>query len=335
MSGTVGAGYAKALFDFAVASGADPHTLATLGGFDGGAIADPETRVPLDLFKSLMTQAKALCADAALALKFGAEAEFTDLSIVGLIAHASSNMQEAFDQTNRYARLVIEVEGKEFGPRFVIEEHEGETWLVDQRHNPNAFPELTESTFARFVWNTRRHLGDVPFAKSVMVTHPAPDYHEAYEAILGVPVRFGAPKNAISIHKSWLSIQFPHANRYVFGVFSDRAQALLEALMASKSWRGRVEALMLSKLHTGGVSADWLAGEVGVSRTTLYRHLKSEGHSFDAILDQLRRTMADHYLSGQKLSVQETAYLVGFSDAAAFSRAYKRWTGTSPRRISR
>jgi AraC-like DNA-binding protein len=49
------------------------------------------------------------------------------------------------------------------------------------------------------------------------------------------------------------------------------------------------------------------------------------------VLDKLRHKLAIHYLSGKKVSVNETAYLVGFSDPAALSRAFKRWIGTSPR----
>lgn len=78
---------------------------------------------------------------------------------------------------------------------------------------------------------------------------------------------------------------------------------------------------------------DVIAGKPGLSRQTLFRKLKAEGVTFEKVLDELRHRLALYYLSGQKVSVNETAYLVGFSDPAAFSRAFKRWTGCSPRMI--
>ena len=71
-----------------------------------------------------------------------------------------------------------------------------------------------------------------------------------------------------------------------------------------------------------------------MSRDTLYRRLKAEGVTFEQVLDGLRHRLALDYLSARKVSVNETAYLVGFADAAAFSRAFKRWTGISPRDYS-
>ena len=75
---------------------------------------------------------------------------------------------------------------------------------------------------------------------------------------------------------------------------------------------------------------DAIAGKMGLSRPTLLRRLKAEGVTFEQVLDELRHKLALHYLSGKKTSVNETAYLVGFSEPASFSRAFKRWTGTSP-----
>jgi len=83
-------------------------------------------------------------------------------------------------------------------------------------------------------------------------------------------------------------------------------------------------------LHTGDVSVETIAAKLGTSRQTLYRNLKAEGVTFEQVLDALRHRMALDYIASKKVSVNETAYLVGFSDPASFSRAFKRWTGKNP-----
>lgn len=329
---SVSAGYANAIIEIAVAHGADAAAVAALAGYDPAAIAGPDDRVPFARFKALMRAAAQLTGKPGFALLFGAQSRFNEISIVGLIAHAAATMGEAFEQMNRYARLAVEVEGHDRGDRFAIVRRDGETWIEDQRRNPNDFPELTESTFARFVWNTARAFPEAPFAKFVCFTHKAPAHSEDHAQILGVPVQFDCDRNAIAIHESWLSLRLPQSNRYVFGLFIDRAEALMAEMQANSSWRGQVETILLARLHSGRLRMEDIAAAIGVSKTSLYRRLAEEGCSFDGVLDALRHRMAVEYLGARKVSVNEAAYLVGFSDPAVFSRAFKRWTGKTPRR---
>jgi AraC-like DNA-binding protein len=237
-------------------------------------------------------------------------------------------MLEAFAQLNRYGRLVVEFDG---GPeRFRLERRDGGLWLVDNREHPNEFPELTESTFARMICGPRA-FGVTQLAKAVHVTHPAPAYCEEYARIYRAPVTFDSDWNAILVDESWMFHRVSDQPRYVFGVLSERADALLNELESSKTVRGRVESLLMPVLHKGDIGMDAIAGKLAVSRQTLFRKLKAEGTTFEKVLDELRHRLALHYLGGKKVSVNETAYLVGFSDPAAFSRAFKRWTGSNPR----
>ena len=82
--------------------------------------------------------------------------------------------------------------------------------------------------------------------------------------------------------------------------------------------------------QAAGVSLGKLCDYVGMSRQTLYRRLKDEGLTFGEVHDDLRKRMALDYLGAQKVTVNETAYLLGFSEASSFVRAFKRWTGHSP-----
>ena len=216
------------------------------------------------------------------------------------------------------------------GDRYVLSHRGDQLWLVDTRKNPNNFPELAEAAFAFMVCGGRRFT-DTTFVREVHLTRPAPANPTEYERVFRARVVFGSTWNAMRMDEAWATYRVALAPRYVFGILSEHAEALLKKLESSKSTRGRVESLLMPILHTGDASMNLMAARMGLSRQTLYRNLKAEGVTFEKVLDELRHQMALHYLSGRKVSVNETAYLVGFSDPAAFSRAFKRWTGSSPR----
>jgi len=97
-----------------------------------------------------------------------------------------------------------------------------------------------------------------------------------------------------------------------------------------KSFRKEVEERLRPLLASGDVGIDRVAAAMGYSRQTLYRRLKAEGVTYEQLLDDLRRKLALRYIRDDGMGVKQTAYLLGFSDPAAFSRAFKRWTGHSP-----
>ena len=326
---TVAAGLARGLFELAVAKGADRAELALRAGFEAAELEDQDRRVPMDRYVALMRAGKELTGDGALAIDYGERVDMAAFSAVGMLFHASETILESLREINRYGKLVIEVDLGE-GERFPFVRRDGGLWLVDMRRNPNDFPELTEATFARFVGMTRQVL-DAPIVLELHVTHPAPAHAADYARICGGPVVFESGWNAMRIDEEQLVRPIARQPRYVFGIFSEHAGALLKTLENSRTTRGRVEALLMPILHTGNVGVERIAAELGISRQTLFRRLKAEGTSFEHLLDALRHRLALHYLGGEKVSVNETAYLVGFSDPAAFSRAFKRWTGTSPR----
>ncbi|MDP8914675.1 MAG: helix-turn-helix transcriptional regulator [Pseudomonadota bacterium] len=96
-----------------------------------------------------------------------------------------------------------------------------------------------------------------------------------------------------------------------------------------QSFRAEVERTLEPLLAGGEVGIDRVAGELGCSRQTLYRRLKAENVTFEQVLDKLRHRLALG-LVRQGHSIKEVSYRLGFSDPAAFSRAFKRWTGFSP-----
>jgi AraC-like DNA-binding protein len=329
---TTSAGLAASLIGFAAGRGADRAALMARAGLRPADLEDPDSRLPFDSYMTLMRAAQDLCCDPALALHFGEAVDLAEMSIVGLIMNASATMGDAFAQMQRFGRLSMETEGLNDGPRFQISVRDGQPWMVDTRADPDAFPELTEGAFARLVCGPRRFLPE-PHVLEVQVSHPAPAYRAEYDRIFQCPVTFSSGWNALRLDPRIATWPVALQPRYVFGVLTQKADSLLQELEDQKSVRGKVEAVLLPQLHTGEVSADGIARSLGFSRQTLFRRLKSEGATYEQVLDTLRHRMAMRYLTGAKVSVNETAYLVGFSEPAAFSRAFKRWTGKSPREV--
>jgi AraC-like DNA-binding protein len=326
---TVAAGFARALMELAVSRGAGHKALARRSGVSPEELRDADGRIPLAKYVALMRAAKELCRDPAFALHFGEEVDLSEVSVVGQFGSTSGRMADDIADLNRFAPLAIEFEGD--GDRFRLERIDGRLWLVDARPDPNDFPELTESFFARVVCSLRRRLGEGRHIESVMVTHAAPAYRAEYDRIFRVPVLFRSERNALLPSKRlWSTEGADSVSRYVSGVLRQHAEALLEKLKGSRSTRGRVERSLASLLRTGDATMDVVARRLGLTRQTLFRRLRAEGATFEQVRDELRRDTALKELGGGKLSVKEAAYRLGYSDPAAFSRAFKRWTGRRP-----
>jgi AraC-like DNA-binding protein len=334
---TVGAGYARGLLEFAVSKGAGRRKLLELSRISPIDVEDLDARIPLPNYVALFKAAAQLLEEPAIALQYGEAVRMQEISIVGLICEACERTIDVGVQLNRYGRLMFDHEG---GASDMVRGMRDETgfWMEGASAFFSSSPFVVEAEFARLVWNTRTMFKNnaefqaFGFPAEVHFTHPEPSYLNEYDRIFQAPLVFGAKWNAMRVDPRFLALRQPPVNRYVFGVLSERAEALLKSLEASKTTRGRVEALLIPDLHKGDPSIERIAEHMGLSRQTLYRKLKAEGATFEKLLDELRHKMALHYLNGKKVSVNETAYLVGFSEPSAFSRAFRRWTGTSPRK---
>jgi AraC-like DNA-binding protein len=277
-------------------------------------------------YVALLRGAKEATGDPAFALNFGEAVDIRDLSITGLLGQSCGTVMEAFGEANRYARLDADLD-MGGADRLRLVRDEAGLWVVDARPDPNRFPELTESAFARMVSSMRRFGVTAP-PPAVHVTHKAPAWRDEYDRVFGVAVQFESPWNAIRIDETLLGMPVALQPRYVHGLLSARADALLAELDGAGTTRGQVECLLLPLLPIGRADVGAVARGLGMSRQTLYRRLKAEGVTFEAVRDALRHKLSLEHL--KERSVSETAHLLGFSDRAAFARAFKRWTGTGP-----
>jgi AraC-like DNA-binding protein len=325
---TIAAGMVTGLIRFAAARGGDEAVLLAMVGIAGYADIDPNRRVPLASYATMLREASRQCNDPALAIHFSESTDYADLSIVGLLGYASETMRDALDQLNRFGRLSTDIAVN--GPlRFTLTHESDGLWLTDNRIDVPPFPELTESVFVRMVAGTRQ-FGTTPYASLAEVTHDDRGTGAELERALGVPVRFGAPRNAMRVSIDWQDYRIAQFPRYAFGLFCQHADQLLAELDQAQSVTGQVERAILPILHTGTATAEKVAMQLGLSGQGLYRALKAEGTNFEELLAGLRHRFALGYLGKNNTSLKEIAYLLGYSDVSAFSRSFKRREGISP-----
>ena len=208
---TVAASVARALMELATSKGASRKALLDRSRLAPIDLDDPDNRIPFSKFVALMRAAKELCNDPAFALHFGEEVDASEISLVHMMGGAD-NIGDALAQGNRYAGLAIEVESDGTGDRFQLRRAAGQLWFVDARRNPNEFPELTESAFARMSTSMRKLPGNKQIIKAVHFTHADPGYRTEYDRIFRVPLVFGSDMNAISHRRiTHVELRVPHA----------------------------------------------------------------------------------------------------------------------------
>jgi AraC-like DNA-binding protein len=113
-------------------------------------------------------------------------------------------------------------------------------------------------------------------------------------------------------------------------VLRAHAERMLASLAPGDSLVEQVRAQVLATLKDGPLAAVDVAERMGITRRTLTRRLQKEGTSFTHVLDDVRKQAALHYLDTTDQSVEDIAFLLGFSESSAFVRAFKRWQGVAP-----
>ncbi len=329
---TMASGFAAAFANFAVDQGANRTSLLRAAGLTEADFSDQDNRIPVSAYQALIAAGIAQTGDTALLLRHTLESELETISVVGQIVHTSASLAHSIEQLNRYIRLMADVDLPTGVDRYELLQTPQGVWIVDHLIMPASDYLGTEASFARFVSEFRRSFPDITFAIELEVTYAPPPHVDEYPALFRIPVMFNAARNALRIDPVWVSTEshFEPGHAYAFSIFTRHADALLNDLGTDTTTGSLVAAQILPRLHEGSISMDKVARDIGMSRQTLYRRLKDEGLTFGDVHDDLRKRMALDYLTAQKVTVNETAYLLGFSEASSFVRAFKRWTGHSP-----
>jgi AraC-like DNA-binding protein len=152
--------------------------------------------------------------------------------------------------------------------------------------------------------------------------------------VFDCPVRYGQPENKLVFDVNWLNSTPKLGNEVTFSELSQLCDRLLSELRLSTGVAGKVREIFLACMGQP-TSFELIAGRLGMSPRTLRRKLEQEGTSFRELIDELRAHAAIKYVRDTDLTIEDIAFALGFSDAAAFRHAFRRWTKSAPHEYRR
>lgn len=248
-----------------------------------------------------------------------------DFGALGLALKTAPTLRAALERLARYVLVLTDTLDYE-----LVDEADGCVFaLVGRPHHRRGAAIANECALAAST-SVLRNIGGLTLQpQSVEFRHDAPDTDRHHVDYFGAPVRFGAAVNGLHFGHE----QLVHPTLLADDGLSAYLLARLDDLAARKAKRSIVDdvrAAVADSLPDGQPSKSQVARRLGLSERTLHRQLADRGASFQELATRVRQDAAESLLTNTQHSIVDIAFLTGFSDQTAFTRAFKRWTGTTP-----
>jgi AraC-like DNA-binding protein len=297
-------------------------------GISSDEVFSPTTLVSIDQIFKCYRNASKLSRDPHFAYHAGLKFHVTAYGLYGFAILSSVNYRQTMRFAMNYHQLATPVTEIEFR-----EEGGGAIWKVTPishlRIDGSLYKFLVEHQFGVHLSLHRDVMGSSFAPRELHVTYGPPADASKYGDIFGCPVQFGRAQNEFRYDAAWLDGVPRLGNQITHSAVIGLCDSQLEELHLRIGLAGRVRQVLLSHLMRPTGIED-VAKVLNMSVRTLRRKLSEEGTSFRDLVDELRREMAMKYLRDTDLTVEDIADALGFSDAANFRHAFRRWTNATP-----
>lgn len=308
--------------------GVDPAPVFKEAGLDPDWWNRPYTRFPDNKLDHAWLRATELLDDPCIGLQAARLVSPASLHTLGFAWLASDSLHDALSRLVRYSDLLsdglrLQLTVSKQSCRLTIEHTETRGRAAAQR---------MDAFWAGLLGLSRLITSDSLSPLSLSLRRPQPPCVDEFYALFGAPVYFGAEKDGIEFAREIAEHRLPTSNRVLAHA---NEQAISEYLtrINTKDMGGRVKSRLIDLLPSGEFTEARVADSLHLSLRTLQRRLADEGTSFKVLLDEARQELARSLIGERRLSVKEASYLLGFSEPGNFSRAFRRWTGTTPSRF--
>jgi len=296
-------------------------------GLDPALMEKSGARYPTAKMHKLWGLLAEATGDPCVGLAIGARVKTTSFHALGFAWLASSSIFEELQRLQRYFKVISSV------PVDIRLIDTGTTYRFEMRDTENGEKRPPESVDAFFIAIVKlcRLTRDSHFSptKVGFVIQRKEAYLSRYVDAFSAPIEMGAAVDYIEFDKTECDATLPGKN-IDLAIANERIlDNYVQALDPDKV-STQVKELLIALMPSGNASQDDVARRMNRSLSTLQRQLSSEGKNFKDIRDETRSSITQHYIEEGEYSLSQIAFLLGFSDQSNFSRAFKRWTGTTP-----
>lgn len=255
-----------------------------------------------------------------------------DLGALAYVGLSSRTLDDALRNLERY----MQVQTEAWSLDLILETRTATLELTPLRPEFFDYQQAAETFVGGLIYGYQFFLSEPLAPRMVHFVHSRQSNKDQrrYEELLGCPVDFNHNRAQIVLDRKSLSLPISTADDRLLHVLQSYCeQVLKQHRPLNPELLPRIHRTIVDLLPSGRARAKLVASELGMSERTMHRRLAAEGTSFTEILDRLRRDLADKYVKDGTLNLQKIAFLLGYADQSAFSVAFRRWTGRSPKEV--
>jgi AraC-like DNA-binding protein len=274
--------------------------------------------------KQLLLKAIELSKNQTLGILVGHRLSLQSHGILGYALMNCENLEAAAKLLEQYIALrfpLVQVSSQYNGSTFIIELNE--TFPLNEIRIPllEAILVTIKSALDQLIPQLKKNI--------TLYLPRSPGHRISYESLKDCHLIFNSPTASISIPKGLMQNKIPLGNLAAYKEAEILCAKELATLSQESTYKNKVKQKILENsenLPTQAVMASWF----NMTSRTLHRRLIEEGSSYRRILDEVKQALAISYLTNTDLTIKEIAYFLGYEDDRNFSRAFRRWQGTSP-----
>lgn len=323
----------RSLIQFAAHQGLDVEELCVKVGLAPIVLTTPDQRVPASVHYAVWREVVKQTGDADLGLHFGEAFNVSNYGIVGYILLNCQTLADVFEKYCRYTYLFCQGVPCQFSisEGMAFFECNFSSRLTFQHDQLKESRYDAECTFASTLTAVKALTGKELRPSMVSFRHASPMDISEYQRIFQTDLKFSMPFNRLAFDAAYLDWTVLSSNANLLSFFEQQADAMLGTLNGGDRYSQKVAYLIAEQLKGELPRIEAIASELSISTRQLQRELQVEGTSFQKLLDNTRKELALRHLENPTISIHDIAFLLGFSEPSAFNRAFKRWTGKTPR----